>query len=227
MTIPQIQGGTIQQFNSDVNILSAALWQHSQAPNILGLLNAKQAFYDTNQTDFWQDFETNIFNLATANSFGLVIWSIILGAPIKYILTAGGQPSWGFGTNHVNFTNGNFSSISGSNSTYALSEETARVILQLQYFKLIGTCTVPAINRALNYIFSKNYGSVYINDSLNMTQEYVFDFVPPSDMQFAFNSFDVLPRPSGVQSGWTVFIEAPWGFNSDASNFNHSNFTDQ
>lgn len=217
---------TIQSFDFTTNELAALIWQYENSPNIRTLVQNKQSFYDQNQTAFWENFYTNIFNLKTANDFGLAVWSIILGAPIAYIITAGGSPSWGFGTNHVNFTNGNFSSVNGSNSTYTLSTETARVILQLQYFKLIGTCTVPAINRALKYIFSANYGSVYLYDNLDMRQEYIFDFVPPSDMQFAFNNFDVLPRPAGVGSSWTTFIEAPWGFNSDASNFNHSNFTD-
>lgn len=219
--------GTIQQFNYDANVLATLLWQYENAPNIKALLTAKQTVWDEDFTAFWTDFETNIFNLKTANDFGLSVWAIILGAPITYIITAGGQPSWGFGTNHVNFTNGNFSSVGGSNATYTLSTETARVILQLRYFMLTGTCTVPAINRALKYIFADNYGSAYLADGLNMTQNYVFDFVPPSDMQFAFNNYDVLPRPAGVGGGWTTFIEAPWGFNSDASNFDHSNFTDE
>lgn len=217
---------TIQQFNYDANVLATLLWQYENAPNIKALLTAKQDVWDEDFTGFWNDFYTNIFNLKTATSFGLAVWAIILGAPISYTITAGGQPSWGFGTNHVNFTNGNFSSVAGSNSTYNLSEETARVILQLQYFKLTGTCTVPAINRMLQYIFAENYGQAYVNDGLAMDQVYIFKFVPPSDMQFAFNNFDVLPRPAGVLSSWETYIEAPWGFNSDASNFNNSNFTD-
>lgn len=215
---------TIQQFDYDVNVLKAILWQYNNAPNILSLLNKKQAWYDTNEVGFWEDFRANIFDLKTANDFGLSVWSIILGAPIIYNLPGAGTKGWGFGQYRFNFTNGNFASNTGV--VYSLSTETARVILRLRYYQLTGTCTVPAINRMLADVF-KGYGQVYIEDGLDMTQRYVFGFALPSDMQFAFTNFDVLPRPAGVGNTFTVFIEAPWGFNSDASNFDNSNFSDE
>jgi len=204
MTAPIIQNNTIQQFTYDANVLQSILWQYQNAPNITALLQAKQDVWDTDFTDFWEDFYTNIFNLQTANDFGLAVWAIILGAPITYIVTAGGAASWGFGTNHVNFGNGNFLGVGGSNTTYTFSTDTARVILQLQYFRLIGTCTVPAINRMLQFIFAEDYGQAYVVDGLNMTQKYCFAFTPPSDMQLAFNSLDILPRPAGVSSSWSI-----------------------
>lgn len=217
---------TIQSFNYDVDVLAALLWQYNNAPNIQALLNAKQTWYDTNQTQFWEDFYTNIFNLATANDFGLAIWAIILDAPIAYAVVNGGAPAWGF-ENHKNFNQGNFAPAAGVISTYNLSTETARVILQLRYFMLTGSCTVPDINRALKYIFFENYGTAYIVDIFDMRQMYVFGFVPPSDMQFAFTNYDVLPRPAGVGSSYEIFIEPPFGFNSDAQNFNNGNFTSE
>ncbi len=60
-----------------------------------------------------------------------------------------------------------------------------------------------------------------------MTQRYVFGFALPTDMQFAFSNFDILPRPAGVGSSYIVFVEAPWGFNEDATNFDHGNFYDE
>lgn len=218
--------GTIQQFNYDVDIMAAALWQHSNAPNILALLQEKQDFNDTNQTDFWNDFYTNIFNIATANDFGLSVWAIILGAPILYNVDQGSNPSWGFGQYHQNFTNGNFAPTNGTIVNYPLSTESARIILQLRYYQLTGTCTPPAINRMLKSVFA-SYGPAHIIDGLDMTQRYIFGFDLPSDLQFAFNNFDVLPRPAGVGNTWVIFVEPPWGFNSDASNFNHSNFSDE
>lgn len=213
---------TIQQFNYDVNVLQTVLWQYENAPNIKALLQAKQATWDVNYTAFWEDFYANIFNLKTANDFGLSVWAIILGAPIVYNLPGAGTEGWGFGAFRKNFNNGNFASSSGT--VYRLSTETARIILRLRYYQLTGTCTVPAINRMLADIF-EDYGPAYILDALDMTQRYVFGFALPADLQFAFDNFDVLPRPAGVGNSWTVFVEAPWGFNSDATNFNHGNFT--
>lgn len=213
---------TIQTFDYTVNTLAALLWQHNAAPNITSLLTDKNNWYATNQTQFWNDFQTNIFDLKTANDFGLAVWAIILDAPIQYNLSGAGTKGWGFGQYRYNFTNGNFSVNSGT--TYALSTETARVILRLRYYQLTGTCTVPSINRALADVFA-SYGKVYLTDELNMNQRYVFGFAPPSDMQFAFTNYDILPRPSGVGSSYDIYVEAPFGFNVDASNFNHSNFS--
>lgn len=215
---------TIQQFNYDVNILGSMLWQFGNAPNVLSLLNSKQGWYDLNQTQFWADFYTNIFDLRTANNFGLSVWAIILGAPIQYNLPGAGVEAWGFGSFRKNFTNGNFASNSGN--TYTLSVETARVILRLRYYQLTGTCTVPAINRMLADVFA-DYGTAFIIDDLNMTQRYIFNFILPADMQFAFTNFDILPRPAGVGNTFVSILEPIWGFNIDAENFDHGNFTNQ
>lgn len=216
--------GTIQQFDFDANVLQTILWQYENAPNIQALLQAKQDVWNEDFTAFWQDFYTNIFDLKTANTFGLSVWSIILGAPIVYNLPGAGTEGWGFGGFRKNFTNGNFQGEGGTG--YILSEESARIILQLRYYQLTGTCCVPSINRMLVDVFG-DFGSVYVRDALNMTQRYVFGFILPSDLQFAFNNFDILPRPAGVGSTWVTIIEPPWGFNADAQNFNHGNFTDQ
>ncbi len=221
MTAPQIQNGTIQQFDYDASIMAAALWQHSNAPNILALLQSKQDFFDANQSEFWTEFYDNIFNLKTANDFGLSVWSIILGAPIAYNLPGAGTEGWGFGPYRKNFTNGNFASNTGN--TYVLSTETARIVLQLRYYQLTGSCCVPDINRALKSIFS-GMGHAWVADNHDMTQTYYFDFVPAADLQFAFTNFDVLPRPAGVGSNFIIITETPWGFNSDAQNFDNGNF---
>lgn len=216
--------GTIQQFDYGANVLQTLLWQYENAPNIEALLQAKQDKWDVDFTQFWQDFQTNIFNLKTANAFGLGLWAIILGQPISFHLTTSGDEAWGVDTNRFNFDNGNFQPQGGS--VYNLSAATSRVVLQLRYYQLTGTCTVPAINRALKDIFySGGYGTAYVIDNHDMTQHYVFNFTPPSDMQLAFNNFDILPRPAGVGSSWSVYVEGPWGFNSDAENFSHGNFT--
>ncbi len=215
---------TIQPFDYDVNILGALLWQYGNAPNVLSLMNDKQGWYDLNQKQFWLDFYTNIFDLRTANNFGLSVWAIILDAPIQYNLPGAGVEAWGFGEFRKHFDHGNFASNSGN--TYTLSIDTARVILRLRYYALTGACTVPSINRMLSDVF-QDYGHAYVVDAFDMRQQYVFNFILPADMQFAFNRFDILPRPAGVGSSFITFLEAPWGFNSDATNFDHGNFTDQ
>lgn len=214
---------TIQQFDYDVDLLQAMLWQYTDAVNIQALLEAKNTWYETNETAFWEDWYTNVFNLATADEFGLNVWSIILGQPI--FINNGPSPSqagiFGLGSYNQNLTNGNFGSQNGQ--TYQFSTPIARLLLQLRYFQITSSGTVPEINRMLKYLFG-TYGLVYLVDDLDMTQRYLFNFTIPSEMLLMLTSFDLLPRPAGVKS---IIQEVPvltFGLGPHNGNLTKSNF---
>lgn len=218
-----VQANTIQQFDFSVDLLRAILWQCNNAINLQALLDAKDAWYQQNQTEFWTNWIENVFDLRTANDFGLAVWSIILGQP-TYISNAASPtdyPSWGFGAFHKNFTRGNFASNTGN--TYQLPTETARLLLQLRYFQLTSSGTVPEINRMLKYVFA-NYGSAYLEDRLDMTQRYVFRFPLSSNLILLFENFDVLPRPAGVGSSYYQATISYFGFGVFHTNFGNGNF---
>jgi hypothetical protein len=186
----------IQQFDFNVDILNAVLWQYDGAPNLLGILNAKNEWYNTNQTDFWQNYITNIFDIRTANDFGMSVWSIILGQSIVSPFSSIGDV-WGFDSYNENFDNGSFGNEDGGNNIYSL--EISRLLLRLRYFQLISSGTVPETNRMLAYLFSP-YGKAYLIDNHDMTQTYMFQFVIPVEMEYMLNNTDILPRPAGVKS---------------------------
>lgn len=216
---------TIQQFDFDVDILQTILWQYNEATRLQSLLQQKQDWYNNNQTAFWDDWYRDVFDLRTANLFGLQVWAIILGQPIVFSNVSNpDKPTWGFGDYHRNFNRGNFMSTDGF--TYRLSVETARVLLQLRYFQLTSSGTVPEINRILKSVFEENYGFAYLRDNLDMTQTYIFNFALPSDMRFLFNNYDVLPRPAGVGSNYEVIVVETWGFGPDHENFDNGNFSE-
>jgi hypothetical protein len=202
MTAPIIDNKTIQVFDYTVNLLQALLWQYQNAPNIQALLQDKQTWYDENQTEFWTDFYTDIFNLETANAFGLSVWSIILGQPIVFNNASNpGQVPWGFGTHNVNFTQGNFAG--GAGNSYALPLIAARILLMLRYFQLVSSGTVPETNRMLAYVF-KDYGPAWLEDNNDMTQTYKFNFALNAELNYIFKNIDILPRPAGVSSSYEV-----------------------
>ena len=188
-----------QEFDFSVNLLDAIIWQYDSASNIRSMLESKSDWYTENQTDFWQNWITDVFDLRTANEFGLSVWSIILGQPLytSFPPSATGE-NWGFGEYRKNFGNGNFAASSGASRTYSLS--TSRLLLQLRYFKLISSGTVPATNRMLQYIFAEEYGNAYLVDNHDMTQTYTFEFAIPAEISYMLNNTDVLPRPAGVLS---------------------------
>lgn len=192
---------TIQEFDFSVNLLQALLWEYNDAVNLQGILASQQAWYTDNQTDFWTNWYTNVFDLRTANDFGLQVWAIILGLPLYVNLSAEGRPTWGFEEFHVNFTRGNFAS--GAGSTIKLDTEIARIVLRLRAYQIQSAGCAPEINRMLADVFADyvDPGEVpaYVEDGLDMTCTYKFLFPVPSEMAFAFNFLDVLPRPAGVE----------------------------
>ena len=197
------EASSIQSFDFSVNLLQSLLWQYQNAPNLFSLVNQKQTWYNENQTSFWNDWFQDVFNLQTANQFGLSVWSVILGQPIfvnngpnNYV-----QTPWGLGVNNVNFGNGNFGSATGI--SYYFPTEIARIVLQLRYFQLTSSGTVPETNRMLKWVF-EGYGQAWLIDNHNMTQTYKFNFPLPSDLILAFQDFDILPRPAGVSSNYVT-----------------------
>lgn len=210
-------------FDFSVDLLRALLWQYNEAENLEGLLAQKAAWYQENQTQFWNDWITNVFDLRTANDFGLSVWSIILNQPIflNNQPSPPGYPAWGFGSFRRNFTRGNFASDKGG--TVQLPTETARLLLRLRYFQLTSAGTVPEINRMLAYLFA-TFGKAYLIDNLNMSQKYVFLFPLTSQLRLLFNNFDVLPRPAGVESSYYEGTRRFFGFGAPHANFNNGNF---
>lgn len=218
----------IQELDFSVNLLQALLWQYQNAPSLSSLLESKQAWYTENETEFWQDWITNVFDLRTANQFGLEVWSIILDFPIFINLNPSeDNQNWGFGSNRFNFSNGNFAPANGG--TIVLPLATNRLALQLRYFQLCSSGTVPEINRFMNYVFAQYNnaapGSVFLVDNLDMTQTYYFLFPVTWDLAFLFNNFDILPRPAGVGTNYKDTTLNYWGFGLNRLNFSNGNFS--
>lgn len=202
----------IQVFDFSVDLLQALLWQYNNAENLQAIIGAKQDWYNDNQQAFWQAWINNVFNLHTANEFGLAVWSIILGLPL-FINTPPdpSQPTFGFGSANgaVNFDNG---ILNDSNGTiYNLPLETKRIALKLRYFQLTSSGTVPETNRMLAYVFGA-LGKAYLLDYGTMTQAYIFLFPVPWDLAYIFNNLDILSRPAGVGSQWIDATQEFFGF---------------
>jgi len=189
---------TIQELDFSVNLLTSLLWEYNNAQKLQSIIASKQAWFTSNQTDFWQSWITNVFDLRTANAFGLEVWSIILGMPLYLtVYPSVNNAYWGFGAYRANFTNGNFAQVNGGNVSLPLA--TNRLMLQLRYFQLCSSGTVPEINRFLKFVFAP-WGTGYLADLGNMQQKFYFNFPITSDLQFVFQNLDLLPRPAGVSS---------------------------
>lgn len=215
------QNADIQLFDFSVDLLKAILWQYDSAPNLIELLEAKNQWYETNQQQFWESWVTDVFDLRTANEFGLAVWSIILGLPL-FVNVKNDGPFFGFDDQTgINFDNGIF----GDQNTFDLPLDIKRLALRLRYFQLTSAGTVPEVNRMLKYLFA-DFGTAWLLDFHDMTQRYVFNFPIPYGMQYLFNHFDILPRPAGVASTYTDSTQQFFGFAVGDDNFDNGIFGD-
>jgi len=214
---------TIQQFGSSADLMRALLWQYNDAERLQKLLEQKQAWYDANHKQFWLDWYRDVFDLRTANEFGLAIWGIILGLNlyVETPPTIDDTLTFGFDDYFVPFDQGSFGQDVGG--TVSLSKEMQRIALRLRYYQLVSSGTVPETNRMLADVF-KDLGRVYLLDGLNMTQTYVFTFVPSADLRYLLDNFDILPRPAGVKSTYYVVGEQCFGFDEYSLNFDNGSF---
>ena len=212
----------IQAFDFSVDLLRALLWQYNDAARLEGLLQQKQDWYNANQKAFWEDWATDVFDLRTANDFGLAVWAIILDIPL--VVASQGddanKPIWGFGQYRENFTNGNFASTAAASLTTAQK----RLILRLRYFQLVTTGAVPEINAFFAYLFGP-LGRAYVKDGYDMRARYVFEFPLSSAFEMVLTEYDLLPRPAGVKIDYVVIGDADgWGFGRYHENFTNGNF---
>ena len=213
----------IQAFDFSLNLLRAMLWQYNDAPRLESLVTQKQEWFNIENQGFWEDWQRDVFDLRTANVFGLSVWAIILDTPLT--VDSGALPGeermiFGFASDDENFTHGNFEPW----VLLPLTVEQARLILRLRYFQLVTRGTVPEINEYFAALFG-DQGSAYVVDGRNMTARYVFGFALSTDLQQVLSLFDLLPRPAGVFVDYVVIPDATnWGFGRYHLNFNNGNF---
>lgn len=209
----------VQQFNYSADLLRAILWQYNDAARLQSILAQKSEWYAEHNAGFWVDWERDVFNMLTANDFGLSVWGVILGIPLSYGLPSSGTRSvWGFGEFNQNFENGNFGR--DASGVAGLTLEQKRLVLRLRYYQLISDGSVPHINFVLQDIF----GQGRVLDRLNMTATYVFETAIPSSIRVLLQEFDLLPRPAGVEIDILIDPGNVFGFDPYYQNFENGGF---
>lgn len=213
--------------DASANLTDVLLWSDNKAEKLTKYIELKQQWYKDNVISFSEDWRVNVFNIDTANEFGVSVWARILGIELSLNLgTSETKPVIGFKVEgdtqpFENFNNGNFTSRTGFH--VGLTLELARLVVKLRYLKLIARPTVPYINRMLNIAFGK--GNVYVLDDLRMEfVTYVFNREPGQLLRLLVEYFDLLPRPSCVGIRLIVDREGVFGFGEFNDNFEYSNF---
>lgn len=226
----------IEAFNFSVDLTKHILWQYDNAPNIKKLATYKQSFLDRDHTGFWENWYTDVFDISTANDFGLSVWSKILDFPLfgESNVSPPEAPAFGFDTDGdpdklspiQAFENvaGDYGGFFASDTTglFGLPRSTKRLLLRLKYFKLVTNADLVEINEFLNYLFGPN--EIYVLDGYDMTVTYVSVGPVANLLLGLFQQIDILPRPSGVQANFIRAGVDGFGFDDYNLNFDNGSF---
>lgn len=158
-------------FYCDLNPL--ILWQYLDAEKLKGIIAGQQSFMDENVGDFFTDFNKDVLNIETANSFGLGVWGALLQVPRPIYEEDGVQKE---------FTDAQY-----------------RLLLRARIYLLTFDGSARALNEFFHILFPDLI--VTVTDNGDMTADIsVLNEIDP-EIAILFQSPYVnifLPRPSGV-----------------------------
>lgn len=171
--------------------------QFANSPTIIGLVTNMDSYI--NQNTNFQTFYNFIWNVDTAQGFGLDIWGRIVN--VKRNLTIN-TPLLNFGFNdglkdYAPFGQAPFYNGIPVTSTYTLSDDAYRTLILAKALSNISDTTTPSLNQLLRNLFP-NRGRCYVNDLGNMSMRYTFEFyLQPYEVAIVTSS-GVLPHGAGV-----------------------------
>lgn len=223
--------GTIEAFQVWKTIIA----QYANSPILTQLIENLDAYLD--QTANLDSFFDLIFNVATAQGYGLDVWGRIVGVSRVLHVQTGGD-SLGFSEaspGAAPFGQGSFYSGASLTSNYALADDPYRLLIYAKAAANITNGSIPAINRILMGLFP-NRGNCYVTDGSPPVDAFGFEEarnlggfgqspfysgapLPTMVMTYTFNfaltpvelaivqQSGALPKPTGVLA--TVVVNAP------------------
>lgn len=206
--------------NYSADLMCAILWQYEKADKLKQIAANQESAHNRIVNEFWTNWHRDVFNIDTANEFGLSIWARILDVNLSVDFEPQlEKTAFGFGPNRRNFAvPSNFGSRAGGR--VGLTLEQARLLIRARYFSLTERPTVTNINRFLQRYFWRGESKVYVQDPLDMSFVlYTFNYTPGGELAFLLDNTDILPRPSGVGTSYRIIGKMSWGVGPNRRNF--------
>lgn len=215
--------GTEPQFDWHATVIS----QYANSPIILKLIEAFFAVLD--QTKNFDAFYDHIWNVDTAEGYGLDVWGriVAINRAIE-VQTVGRYFGFEEATDASGFNQDQFYDGRTSTSNFVLLDPAYRTLVLAKALSNISSATIPVLNKLLMTLFP-NRGHCYVTDGQDygsyfgfaeaitsngfnqepfnseatiksMQMTYTFEFqLTPLEVTIVKNS-GVLPRPDGVKA---------------------------
>lgn len=170
--------------------------QYSASQTINKLIADRAEYFNSEWID---DFYSNIWNVDTAQGLGLDIWGriVVIGRNIEVTES----DYFGFSTpptrSWLPFNQGVFYNGEKSTSVFRLADSAYRALILAKALSNISATDVRSLNRALRSLF-QNRGNAYVKQVGPMAIEYVFEFFLEPWESSVVRFSEALPRPAGV-----------------------------
>ena len=169
--------------------------QYANSPTIMAICSNMNDYIDprANLDDFF-DF---VWNVDTAEGFGLDIWGRIVNIS-RVIRIPSDVPFFGFSTGTTPFDEAAFYTGQESTEPYTLDDDDYRKLILVKAMANISSTNSPSLNQLLQNVFAGR-GRCYVSDMGNMTMRYTFEFLlTPVDLGIIYYS-GAMARPAGVR----------------------------
>lgn len=172
--------------------------QYAASTRIKQLISYHTEYFAASWVDEFYDV---VWNVDTAQGFGLDIWGRIVGLERGRVVTVRPGEYFGFKTATINqswkpFGHGVFYDGNPGGKSYNLSDSAFRTLILTKAFTNISNLTTFNLNRMLQQIFPGR-GRCYVKDQGGMEIQYVFEFTLEPWERGIFQS-DAVPSPGGV-----------------------------
>lgn len=159
-------------------------WQYDNSTILKSLIKYKDDWYNKNLNGFWDKITYNFLDIKTATDWGLNLWGKLF--QVKRLYNINGK--------QIN-----------------ISRELYRRLILGKLQLIHSNGTNPDINKYLNFIFSpyvtNTSWAVIVQDNLDMTITYIFNFEPTDEELALIYSRNFLPTPAGVED--KIYIMDP------------------
>lgn len=177
------------------NVNLTIISQFANSPTIRQMIDNTNQWIDPARN--FQEFYEKIWNIETAETFGLDLWGRILGVSRRFYVIQSGE-YFGFSGNDPDyqpFSQAPFYNGSSDSDAVNLDNDTYRNLLMTKALINISNTSIPSLNRIVSKLFTGR-GKCYVADVGSMSFSYTFEFVLTRLDRAIIKQ--ILPSPVGV-----------------------------
>lgn len=177
---------------------STLMMQYANSPAITAMITEFNAATDMTQNI--SNFYDLMWNIFTAQGYGLDVWGRIVGVGRVFNVASGiyfGFAEAADDTESPFNSGGPLFSGEATTGSYALTDEAFRLLIFAKALSNITDGSIPSINQILLTLFPGR-GNCWVGDNLNMSQTFHFNFALSQVELAIVDQSGILPKSVGV-----------------------------